>query len=90
MTESAYHPVSVVSAASMYRHTSYGLKHYLEHDTGIYVTNNAFKDAMLICGFEPADPHELNWHYCISEKSPVFKLRNTARGWYRQQLHQRL
>lgn len=56
-----------------YRHTSYGLKHNLQHDTSIYLSNNEFKDAMLECGFTPVDPDELNWSYGISEKSPVFK-----------------
>ena len=54
-------------------HTSYGIKHLLERDTGIYMTNNAFKDAMLHCGFYPVDETALNWWYCISEKSKAFK-----------------
>ena len=45
--------------------TSYGLKHVLQNDTGIYLTNNAFKDAMLLSGYEPVDPNELNWRYRI-------------------------
>ena len=45
--------------------TSYGLKHLLEHDTGVYLTNNEFKDAMLLAGFEPVDPDVLNWEYRI-------------------------
>ena len=49
------------------------MKHLLEHDTKIYLTNNEFKDAMMICGFEPMDPDMLNWIYCISAKSPAFK-----------------
>ena len=53
-------------------HSSYGLKHYLQNETGIYVTNNQFKDAMMICGYYPKDPNELNWHYGISKKSPIF------------------
>ena len=53
--------------------TSYGLKHILERDTGIYMGNNAFKDAMLLCGFNPVDEKELNWHFCISKKSPALK-----------------
>ncbi len=53
--------------------TSYGMKHILEHDTKIYLTNNEFKDAMMICGFEPVDPDMLNWTYRISAKSPAFK-----------------
>lgn len=57
----------------LYGNTSYGLKHILQHDTNIYLTNNEFKDAMLQCGFEPSDPDELNWHYRISRKSPAFR-----------------
>ncbi len=53
-------------------HTSYDLKHLLEKDTGVYLTNNEFKDAMLICGFAPIDADKLNWSYCISKKSPAF------------------
>lgn len=53
--------------------SSYGLKHLMEHDTGIYLTNNEFKDAMLLCGFDPINPNELNWHYCISKRSPAFR-----------------
>lgn len=53
-------------------HTSYGIKHILEHDTKIYLTNNEFKDAMLMCDYKPVDPDELNWCYCISKRSPAF------------------
>lgn len=56
-----------------FRHTSYGIKHILERDTEIYLTNNEFKDAMMLCGFMPVDENELNWCYRISEKSPAFK-----------------
>ena len=45
--------------------TSYGMKHILEHDTGIYLTNNEFKDAMLLAGYSPVNPGELNWRYRI-------------------------
>ena len=56
-------------------HTSYGIKHLLERDTGIYLTNNEFKDAMLQAGYEPVDPNKLNWHYRISKKSKAFALK---------------
>lgn len=56
----------------LFGHTSYGLKHYLDHDTGVYLTNNQFKDAMMQAGYEPINPNALNWEYCISRKSPVF------------------
>lgn len=53
--------------------SSYGLKHVFEQDTGIYTTNNQFKDAMLLLGFYPVYEGELNWHFCISKKSPGVK-----------------
>lgn len=45
--------------------TSYGLKHALEHDTGVYLTNNEFKDALFLAGFKPVREDELNWRYRI-------------------------
>ncbi len=54
------------------RISSYGLKHIMTHDTGIYVTNNQFKHAMLLKGYEPYHDYELNWQYCISSKSLAF------------------
>lgn len=56
----------------LYGFTSYGLKHRLKHDTGVYLTNNQFKDAMMVAGFKPVNPKTLNWEYCISRRSPVF------------------
>ena len=58
------------------RHTSYGIKHILQHDTGIYLTNNEFKDAMMLAGYQPVDENALNWTYGISEKSVAFQRRN--------------
>ena len=52
--------------------SSYGIKHILQGDTGIYLTNNEFKDAMMRCGFLPVDENTLNWTYRISQKSPAF------------------
>jgi len=57
----------------LYGHTSYGIKHLLHSDVKIYLTNNEFKDAMLQAGYEPVNPNELNWRYCISKKSKAFK-----------------
>ena len=53
-------------------YNSYYLKHLLEYDTHIYLTNNQFKDAMLTLGFKPARPNTLNWEFCISKKSFCF------------------
>lgn len=52
------------------RHTSYGLKHKIQKYAGIYMTNNQFKHAMLLAGFNPVNESEKNWSYCISKKSP--------------------
>lgn len=51
------------AAKPLMRYTSYGLKHMLEKDTGIYLTNNEFKDAMLLAGYRPVDENALNWSY---------------------------
>ncbi len=56
-----------------YNHDSYELKHLIESELGIYLTNNQMKDAMLQEGFIPVKENELNWHFCISEESPAFK-----------------
>jgi len=58
----------------LYSSTSYGLKHILNSNIGIYLTNNQYKDAMLRCGYKPVDAEQLNWNYCISKRSPVFQL----------------
>lgn len=55
--------------------SSYGIKHILQSDTGIYLTNNQFKDAMMHCGYDPIDPDTLNWSYCLSKRSPAFDFR---------------
>lgn len=56
---------NIKPARQAHKKSSYGLKHYLTKDTGLYLTNNAFKDAMLIAGYFPVDASELNWHYRI-------------------------
>jgi hypothetical protein len=55
--------------------SSYGIKHILQGDTGIYLTNNQFKQAMLLCGYSPVNEHEAYWHFRISERSPAFMSR---------------
>lgn len=57
------------------RWSSYGLKHILEWDTDLYMTNTAFKEAMLICGYEPDDYKSKNVYYRISRKSQALKER---------------
>lgn len=51
------------------RHSSYGLKHILERDTGIYLTNNQFKHAMLLAGHNPINEKDLNWYFRIGNRA---------------------
>lgn len=50
-----------------YKSTSYGIKHILENEFGIYLTNNQFKDAMYMTGHYPVNEKELNWHFRIDD-----------------------
>lgn len=56
-----------------YHWSSYGLKHFFENSQPeiSHVFNGQFKGAMLIAGFIPVNLHEMNWNYCISQKSPA-------------------
>ena len=62
-------------------HSSYGLKHIFNHDTGIYLTNNEFKDALLLAGYSSIDPNELNWRYRIKLKCEINDNTNPFRNW---------
>ena len=53
--------------------TSYGLKHVYEYRAHIYLTNNQFKEAMLMNGFYPKDASELNWIFRIKKSSSALK-----------------
>ena len=56
------------------RHSSYVLKHIFEAaPQGFYITNGAFKGAMIKAGFTPDNPIEHNHHYNISQMSPALK-----------------
>lgn len=52
------------------RSTSYGFKHMVENEIGHYITNNQFKDAMLLCGYQPVKPNETNWMFKIKVSLP--------------------
>ena len=49
-------------------HTSYGLKHLYEKIGG-YVTNDAFKGAMMQSGFKVRDRNALNFCFNVSQRS---------------------
>ena len=52
-------------------YSSYSIKHIMENSNGLYVTNQQFKELMLLCGFYPVKVDEKNWRYCLSMKSPA-------------------
>ncbi len=53
------------------RMSSYGLKHCFERSPGgFYLTNGAFKGAMLAAGYEPRDSTALNWQFRIEPRCP--------------------
>lgn len=55
-------------------YNSYGLKHYFENSLdGFYITNGAFKCAMLKTEYKAKDTIDKNWYYNISEKSKFLK-----------------
>ena len=45
----------------------------LRKASGISITNNQMKDAMLLAGFEPVDPRAVIWDYNISIESLAIK-----------------
>lgn len=64
------------------RHTSYGMKHWLEDAVSCYISNNQFKDAMLILGFEPSDYSELNWCFKIKPTRVLKKYLEDSERWW--------
>lgn len=53
--------------------TSRGLKEIMEYRTGIVMTENQFKECMLLCGFYPCRVDEVQWEFKIKKSSPVFQ-----------------
>ena len=56
-------------------HSSRRFKKFAEEDTGICITNNQIKDAMLLCGFHPHNPDDADWYFCVSQQSPCIQRR---------------
>lgn len=72
----------IKSKKTSLRHTSYGMKHWLEDAINRYITNNQFKDAMLILGFEASNYEELNWCFKVKPTEELLKfLDDTRRCW---------
>lgn len=49
------------------KHSTYSLKELLERKTGIYLTNNQMKDALLNMGYICQNEHKINWLVNVSE-----------------------
>ena|SRR5688572_11941394 len=48
--------------------TSYSWKYLFEKDGGFYITNGAFKGAMLAAGYPPTEAKNVNWRFKIKLK----------------------
>lgn len=70
------------STKTSLRHTSYGMKHWLEDAISCYVSNNQFKDAMLTLGFEPSNYSELNWCFKIKPTKALKKYLEDGGRWW--------
>jgi hypothetical protein len=66
--------------AYCYKRSSYGLKHDLQRETGLYVSNGAFKGAMLAAGYKAWPVHEMNPSYKI--RPPRDESKEKGRGWW--------
>lgn len=62
---------SLVPARSVnYRHNSYETKHDFSNSSlGFYISNGAFKGAMLIAGFTTDNTKQRNWSFNVAEAS---------------------
>lgn len=54
--------------------TVYGVKHVLQAQTGIYLTESQFAEALLMCGFQLIRTSRCKYvmHINVSDKSPAF------------------
>ena len=48
---------------------TYWLKHALQYETGIYITDNQMKSAFLKAGFYPLDKYEESWKFNLGVKN---------------------
>lgn len=52
-----------------YNYHTYWLKHALQYETGIYITDNQMKDAFLRAGFYPLDKYDESWKFYLGVKN---------------------
>lgn len=49
------------------QHSTYSLKHLLQEKTGVYITNNQMKHALINMGYTCQNEHQMNWFVNVSE-----------------------
>jgi hypothetical protein len=60
---------SIEPAQTVYKSTSYSLKHAFEESSvGFYITNGQIKGAMKAAGYAAVDESMVNWSYRIKPK----------------------
>ena len=64
--------------------TSYGMKHDFERHGGFYVSNGAFKGAMLAAKFRVVDESEKNWEFYIHPTTLQRRLHHVQASAYRR------
>ena len=64
-------------------YTSYGLKHVLEEDINLYLSNGQFKAVMLLAGFKTTNVENLNWTFNILKSSPAFKKEEEEKEYFK-------
>lgn len=62
---------NIRKSKSAYSGSSYGLKHIFKSESGLYVTNGAFKGAMQHAGFRPLNRNSQNWRFKIELRTPA-------------------
>ena len=66
-------------------HSAYGMKHIFQKDTGEYVTEEVFTEAMIRCGYNSVMTNGMPYLFCVSKKSEAFDWRarrGLPTGWY--------
>lgn len=56
---------NIVPSDEIHFRTSWGLGCLFQQETGIFLSENQFKDAMLLAGYAPVDPDETDWRFRI-------------------------
>lgn len=67
---------------SIYKHSSYGLKHIAERAIGQYVSNTQMKQALRRAGYKPINRNELNHRYRLTIRRQFRKKIHDPKPWF--------